>query len=204
MDQAQRITENELEQILSHYKRGAAWSGNTLVSNLMIEVGESRAKKSGGEPVLRKVSEYNFPVMSGAEYEAKVNRYREKHGAAGEEPFEAQKPKGVYYPYEDNRMLAKSEKTGEPLLTMVHEMKDLQNVRVLKYMDQNGNEVPRKDALTTEYFTEKGLDKVMGRDNSRTEAQKDIPYEKTFLFKRVYLKNIHRIQIGGTLYEVAH
>ena len=192
------ISIEQLEKLLSQHEKGASYSGSTLLS-LVYKVPESKSKTKDKEKVVTKT--VAVPVaMSGAEYEKKVNKFREKEGI--EEPFKSEPPKGFQYKHEGNRMLMESIKKGEPALMLYIDPSNKGKVKVLKYEEtKTGKELDKEQVK--EHLTPSGLrDMENPEQKPETQAQKDIPFEKRFRIVRPYLKNIVAVKLQGKTYIV--
>lgn len=187
------VKTDELEKELTKHERGAAWSGSTTAS-LVYRVPDSDSKTVNGKKALIKTVAVPA-AMTGAEYEKKVNKLREKEGVQEEQPFKSEPPKGFYYPFEGNRMLMRAIKTDAPALMLYVDPANKDKVRVLKYEDaETGETVPR--AKLGEYLTPSGYrNKFEGRPASK--AQKDVAPEKRFRPIRPYLANIVLLKMQG-------
>lgn len=192
------ISTAQAEKLFLEYERGANWIGNTTLS-MIYTVPDSDSRSVGGEKALQKT--VMVPAcMSGADYEAKVNRFRQKEGVAGDEPFKAEPPKGFQRVNKDNRMLLESLKAGERAVMAYIDPSNADKMEVLEYRDAKTGEKVEKDQIG-DYLTPSGYrNKFEGRPASR--AQKDIPYEKRFRIVRPYLKNVDALKLGGETYII--
>lgn len=192
------VKPEELEAKFCEHERGAAWSGSTLLG-IVYRVPDGDAKQKNGKKALIKT--VVVPVaMSGAQYEKKVNKLREKEGVQEDEPFEAQPPKGFYYPFEGNRMLMRSIKTDAPALMLYVDPSNKDQIRVLKYEDAETGAVVPKDQID-DYLTPSGAERKKG-NGPVEKAQKDVPPEKRFKIVRPYLDNIVMVRMQGETYHV--
>lgn len=185
-DNAQKVSVNELADILINVKGHKAI--NLTYYNL-----ESRA--SSKMPFFKTTKQV---VCTGAEYKSKLDRRAKDEDSKEALKIEKYAP-AWYTRVEGSKTLAKGKKSNEYVLIYQYDLNTI-NVETRYYLEDK-TELSFEDAKARVRASK--LDEFTKDNFLPSKKQSDYLNPDTFfMWKGIYLKNIHQIKIEGIVYEV--